>query len=193
MIWFFVWVSFLRKKKICKCIRFVFVLNNNSFTCKTINAVVVWQHLVHLVLAERYMPAKQINSSKKCSPRKKASTHIHIMEMENKYLGQINEMRRMHQTSIDIKRLVFFSSFGAISQYYECIIRFLLLCVMNWASRTEAFMNLCVWPNDDDTKIKTNDLAKNATRKKWRAKLKLIWKQSVRRYVCMHRFMDGIA
>lgn len=71
------------------------------------------------------------------SQKKKHSAHIHIMEMENKYLDQINEMRRMHQTSIDIKRLVF-SSFGAISQYYECIIRFLLLCVMNWASRTKA-------------------------------------------------------
>lgn len=65
--------------KICvllaKCISFCFisfrfvVLNNNSFTCKTINAVVVWQHLGHW--SNDISRAKQINSSTKKFKSKK--------------------------------------------------------------------------------------------------------------------------
>lgn len=54
------------------------------------------------------------------------------------FKSEKNGMRRMVYASI-LKRLVFFGFVAeedsAISQYHECIIRILLLCVMNLANR----------------------------------------------------------
>lgn len=109
------------------------------------------------------------------------------------FKSEKNGMRRMVYASI-LKRLVFFGFVAeedsAISQYHECIIRILLLCVMNLANRHVA---LCASFSTFYTTVVYGMHGKRAaiiqqkccnTRKKneSRAKLKLIWKQSVHMY-----------
>lgn len=83
-------------------------------------------------------------------------------------------MRRIHQPASILNdwSVSFFlvsADDSAISQYYECIIRFLLLCVMNLASRHAAIFFICsfLWPNDDPEMGKKicNDLAKMQAKK----------------------------